>query len=85
MRRVRARQRLAVLSNGHPMTDYLPPTQCSDQTPLRYQAAMASTLVAGLMLAQDGKLTLEQDNTWRPIRVRRGDLCVAVAATTSTS
>ena len=69
----RVRQRLAALPDGSPMTDYLPPTQGNDQTPLRHRAAMASTLIAGLMLAQDGKLTLEQDDIWRPIWLRQRD------------
>ena len=64
----RVRQRLAALPDGSPMTDYLPPVG-GGQTPLRHRAAVASTLIAGLMLAQDGKLTLEQDSTWRAIQL----------------
>ncbi len=69
----RVQQRLAALPDGSPMTDYLPPTQGNDQTPLRRRAAVASTLIAGLMLAQDGQLSLDQDGTWQPIRLRNSD------------
>jgi segregation and condensation protein A len=65
----RMRQRLAALPDGSPMTDYLPPNDKENRTPLRHRAAVASTLIAGLMLAQDGQLSLDQDETWRPIRL----------------
>jgi chromatin segregation and condensation protein Rec8/ScpA/Scc1 (kleisin family) len=38
---------------------------------LRCRAAVASTLVAGLELARDGALALEQDVAWSPIRIRQ--------------
>ena len=61
---------LAALPDGSPMTNYLPPIKREDRTPLRHRAAVASTLIAGLMLALDGKLTLEQNDIWQAIRVR---------------
>ena len=76
----RVRQRLAALPDGSPMTDYLPLIQENDRTALRHRAAMASTLIAGLMLAQDGQLMLEQDDTWLPIRLRHSDATGAASA-----
>ena len=38
---------------------------------LRCRAAVASTLVAGLELARDGALALDQDAAWTDIRVSR--------------
>ena len=38
---------------------------------LRARAALSSTLIAGLELARDGVLALEQDAAWTPVRVRR--------------
>ena len=69
----RMQQRLAALPDSSPMTDYLPKIGREGQTPLRHRAAVASTLIAGLMLAQDGKLSLDQDDIWLPIRLRRGE------------
>ena len=69
----RLRQQLPALPDGSPMTDYLPPIQGTNQTPLRHRAAVASTLIAGLMLAHDGQLMLQQDGTWQAIRVERID------------
>jgi segregation and condensation protein A len=40
----------------------------SDQA-LHHKAALAATLIAGLELARDGSLTLDQDRPWEPIRV----------------
>ena len=36
---------------------------------LRCRAALASTLLAGLELARNGTVTLEQDQPWQPVRV----------------
>jgi transposase len=36
-------------------------------------AALSSTLIAGLELARDGVLVLDQDAAWTPVRVRRHD------------
>jgi len=38
---------------------------------LRARAALSSTLIAGLELARDGVLALEQDAAWTPVRVSR--------------
>jgi chromatin segregation and condensation protein Rec8/ScpA/Scc1 (kleisin family) len=38
---------------------------------VRARAALSSTLIAGLELARDGVLALEQDPAWTPVRVRR--------------
>jgi segregation and condensation protein A len=40
---------------------------------LRRRAAVSSTLIAGLELARDGALALDQEVAWRPIRVRHRD------------
>jgi chromatin segregation and condensation protein Rec8/ScpA/Scc1 (kleisin family) len=40
---------------------------------LRARAALASTLIAGLELARDGVLALDQDAAWTPVRVKRRD------------
>jgi segregation and condensation protein A len=40
----------------------------SDQA-LHHKAALAATLIAGLELARDGSLTLDQDTLWQPILV----------------
>jgi chromatin segregation and condensation protein Rec8/ScpA/Scc1 (kleisin family) len=40
---------------------------------LRARAALSSTLIAGLELARDGVLALEQGAVWTPVRVRRRD------------
>jgi segregation and condensation protein A len=50
---------------------------------LRCRVAVASTLFAGLELARNGALTLEQDADWTPIRVsrRERDVSGASAAT----
>ena len=69
----RLRQRLALLPDGSPLTDYLPVIPDGDQLVLRTRAAVASTLIAGLELARDGQLSLDQDETWRPIYVGRSD------------
>ena len=44
--------------------------RCSEAE-LRCRVAVASTLFAGLELARNGALTLEQDADWTPIRVSR--------------
>jgi segregation and condensation protein A len=40
---------------------------------LRAHAALSSTLIAGLELARDGVLALDQDAAWTPVLVRRRD------------
>jgi len=64
------RQRLAGSAGAMPLSDFLPPL--ADTAPhraLRHRAALASTLVAGLELAREELLTLEQDAPWATIQV----------------
>jgi segregation and condensation protein A len=66
------RQRLAALPDDTPLAALLPPIDGDDPgKALRCRAAVASTLVAGLELARDGPLALEQDEPWADIRVSR--------------
>jgi segregation and condensation protein A len=65
------RARLATLPDDAPLALYLPPLLPGPQAALRQRAALASTLVAGLELARDDVLRLEQDATWAAIRVMR--------------
>jgi segregation and condensation protein A len=58
--------------NGSVLTDFLP--RIPEDAParaLRYRAALASTLIAGLELARDGALGLEQQADWTPIHLTR--------------
>ena len=64
------RERLAGRAGATPLSDFLPPL--ADTAPhraLRHRAALASTLVAGLELAREARLTLEQDAPWATIQV----------------
>ena len=66
------RRRLAALPDDTPLAALLPPIDGDDpRKALRYRAAVASTLVAGLELARDGALALDQDAAWTEIRVSR--------------
>ena len=66
------RQRLAALPDGAPLAALLPPIDGADPgRALRCRAAVAGTLVAGLELARDGALALDQDAAWTDIRVSR--------------
>jgi segregation and condensation protein A len=68
----RLRQLLGVLPDGSPLQTFLP--QLGTEQPdsvLRVRAALSSTLIAGLELARDGVLALEQHAAWTPVRVRR--------------
>jgi segregation and condensation protein A len=65
------RQLLAAMPDGGPLAAFLPAIDGDDPgRPLRCRAAIASTLVAGLELARDGALALEQAAAWTPIQVR---------------
>ena len=66
----RIRDRLAVLSDGSALAAFLPPLKEEEADRFRARMALASTLVAGLELAKDGKLTLRQEEPWRAIEVR---------------
>jgi hypothetical protein len=66
----RLRQLPGVLPDGSPLQAFLP--QLGTEQPdsaLRARAALASTLIAGLELARDGVLALDQDAAWTPVRV----------------
>jgi segregation and condensation protein A len=68
------RQLLAGSPGGSPLAALLPPIEGDDPgRALRCRAAVASTLVAGLELARDGALTLEQGAAWTEIHVSRRD------------
>jgi segregation and condensation protein A len=66
---------LGMLADGSTLTEFLP--RIPEDAParaLRHRAALASTLIAGLELARDGTLELEQAADWTPIHVtRRGN------------
>jgi segregation and condensation protein A len=76
----RLRQRMTLLPDRSPLSDYLPVIPDGDQLVLRTRAAVASTLIAGLELARDGQLSLDQDDTWQAIRVGRRDADDAASA-----
>jgi segregation and condensation protein A len=68
----RLRQLLGLLPDGSPLQAFLP--SLGSEKPdsgVRARAALSSTLIAGLELARDGVLALEQDAAWTPVRVRR--------------
>ena len=68
----RLRQLLGVLPDGSPLAAFLPQLGIEEpDSVLRARAALSSTLIAGLELARDGVLALEQDGAWTPVRVRR--------------
>jgi segregation and condensation protein A len=67
-------QLLAELPDGSLLAAFLPKIdRNAPKRPLRCRAAIASTLIAGLELARDGSVALEQDGDWMPIRVGRRD------------
>jgi segregation and condensation protein A len=74
------RARLATLPDGQPLDRFLPELPPGPHATLRRRAALASTLVAGLELARDDVLTLEQDSTWAAIRVTRRRVAPVAAA-----
>ena len=70
----RLRSLLGVLPDGSPLQAFLP--RLGTEQPgraLRARAALSSTLIAGLELARDGVLALEQEAAWTPVRVKRRD------------
>lgn len=74
------RARLATLPDGQPLDRFLPELLPGPHAALRQRAALASTLVAGLELARDDVLTLEQDSAWAAIRVTRRPVVPVAAA-----
>ena len=70
----RIRRRLAALPEGGPLQLFLPETEDAESADqMHRRPAVASTLVAGLELARDGELTLQQEGLWLPIRVGQPD------------
>jgi len=70
----RLRRLLGLLPDGTPLAEFLPQLRTEEpDSALRARAALASTLIAGLELARDGVLALDQDAAWTPVRVRRRD------------
>jgi segregation and condensation protein A len=71
---------LAVLADGSPLAAFLPhlPEDAPGRA-LRCRAALASTLIAGLELAREGTLGLEQAADWTPIHLTRRMNADAVA------
>ena len=63
----RAGDMLGVLREGSSLTAFVPALDGADPE-LRCRAAVASTLLAGLELARDGAITLEQTETWHRSR-----------------
>ncbi len=70
------------LTEPAPLVAFLPrmDSDAAKRT-LRCRVAVASTLVAGLELARDHALTLDQDADWTPIRVARRERDVSGAGT----
>ena len=65
---------LGELPDGSPLAAFLPAIGgAGPGRTLRYRAAVASTLIAGLERARDGALALDQAAAWKPILVRRVD------------
>jgi segregation and condensation protein A len=63
-----------MLPDGSPLQAFLPRLGPEEpDSALRARAALSSTLIAGLELARDGVLALEQGAAWTPVRVRRHD------------
>jgi segregation and condensation protein A len=67
----RLRELLVALPDGSPLCAFLPHLGADPARPLRCRAALASTLLAGLELARDGALALDQEAAWRPIHLHR--------------
>ena len=60
------------LPAGSPLAAFLPTIPSgAPARALRCRVAVATTLFAGLELARDGAVVLDQDADWRPIRVSR--------------
>ena len=71
-----ALQRIAELLGQHPgqlaLERCLPPILVhTPDRPIRIRAALASTFVAGLELARDGAVVLEQHGPFGPVRLTR--------------
>ena len=64
---------LPVTADWQTLEQFLPPDieQGGDADPLARRTALSSTLLAGLELARNGALSLQQDQPFGPIRLRR--------------
>lgn len=77
----RVRQLLLQYPDGLPLVRCLPPlARGAANRPLRIRAALASTLLAGLELAREGRLELDQAAPFAAIRLRAGGLPAETAA-----
>jgi segregation and condensation protein A len=66
----RIREMMAVETGSRALEDFLPKIEADvSNHQLRIRAAVASTLVAGLEMAREGALMLEQEETFGPIAV----------------
>ena len=63
--------RLRVLPDGSALTSFLPDLDVETVGSFQKRSALASTLVAGLELARDGRLRLDQAEAWQTILVSR--------------
>ena len=66
-------RRLLERAEGGKLEVFLPKIAEADpgRRNLQCRAALAATFVAGLELARDGALTMDQDAPWQPIQVHR--------------
>ncbi len=63
---------LAARPEGGTLASFLPKVDgVGSNKELRCRAAVASTFLAGLELARDGTLALQQDHAWRGVRISR--------------
>lgn len=68
----RITQRLKDLPERAGLDVFLPKVaEAGSDRSLHGRAAMAATFVAGLELARDGAITLDQDGLWQPVHVQR--------------
>ena len=67
----RIRTQLAMLPDGSDLEAFLPALEVQAADSFRTRSALASTLVAGLELARDGQLGLDQAKPWQTISVSK--------------
>ncbi len=66
----RVQQQIGAMPDGGALGVFLPRIAANaPDRELRCRAALASTLLAGLELARNGAVTLEQDQPWQPVHV----------------
>ncbi len=67
----RIREMMAVATGSRALEDFLPKIEADmPNRELRIRAAVASTLVAGLEMAREGALILEQEEDWMTIHIK---------------